>query len=285
MKRESINIKNLQQDEVYVKSEVVSLSAITGYPVRKGLEKVIISEGTIVNTVSDQYGHLPNEKFFFEVEQKLVEGDIQYLTRSINRDNRSFAVDYILNDESFHINVKNGMDKIRPMLRFVNSYDGSCKTAGYFGFFREVCSNGLHVTHADIGFNVKHRGNIVEIVLPEIRGLVNAFMDNQYYSLHRKFEVLAEKKIANIEDFVKYVAGELKLFKYEKSEQNPDPSLNAQLVIDTISGESRQLRTPASLWLGYNAFNEMLHGKLKKTFEQQRNIDTKLFELVSDMAN
>jgi hypothetical protein len=45
------------------------------------------------------------------------------------------------------------------------------------------------------------------------------------------------------------------------------------------------LRTGANLWLGYNAFNEMLHGKLKKSFEQQRNLDGKLLQLVTNMAN
>ncbi|WP_335964886.1 hypothetical protein [Galbibacter sp. PAP.153] len=29
------------------------------------------------------------------------------------------------------------------MLRFINSYDGSEKTSGHFGFFRKICANGL----------------------------------------------------------------------------------------------------------------------------------------------
>ena len=71
--------------------------------------------------------------------------------RSINRDNRSFAVDYILSDENWIVKVKNVNDKLRPMLRFTNSYDGSCRTSGHFGFFREVCSNGLHIAQSEIG--------------------------------------------------------------------------------------------------------------------------------------
>jgi len=134
--------KPLQNDNVYVQSGLIKLSQATQMPVRKGLEQAVISEGQIVNIVSDSYGHLPNERFFAEVERKLIDAGIDYKTRSINRDNRSFAVDYILSDEKYHVKIKNGMDQLTPMLRFVNSYDGSCKTSGGFGFFRKVCSNG-----------------------------------------------------------------------------------------------------------------------------------------------
>ena len=42
-----------------------------------------------------------------------------------------------------------------------------------------------------------------------------------------------------------------------------------------LMGEQR-----ANNWIGYNAFNELLHGKLKKTFEVQKREDAKLFEYV-----
>jgi hypothetical protein len=64
------------------------------------------------------------------------------------------------------------------MLRFTNSYDGSCKTSGKFGFFREVCSNGLHTAQTDIGFSLRHKGNIKELVLPAIGNIIYKFLDN-----------------------------------------------------------------------------------------------------------
>ncbi len=281
MNTSNINFKNeLQNDNVFVTSKVVSLSDIAGLPTRKGLEKAVISENQIVNVVSSSYGHLPNEAFFAEVEHNLIKSDINYITRSINRDNRSFAVDYILSDENLIVNVKNGMDKIRPMLRFTNSYDGSNKTSGHFGFFREVCKNGLHVATSQVGFSVKHRGEIASIVIPEIHCLVKKFLDNEFYSIHKKFEVLAERPITNIEEFVQITADAINLFQFESSEKNPMPSLNARLVMDTIAKESRLLGTQPNLWLGYNAFNELLHNKLKKTFEAQKTLDAKLLETV-----
>ncbi len=276
-----INLKHpLQNDNVFISSEVAALAQLTGRPTRKGLENAIISEGQIVNVVSNSYAHLPNETLFYEAEQKLIDTGINYVTRSINRDNRSFAVDYILQDESYHINIKNGLDRLKPMLRFVNSYDGSCRTSGHFGFFREICSNGLHVAHSAIGFSVKHKGNICEIVFPEIQHLVAHFLDNEFYSLHKKFEVLAETPLTDVQGFVKLTAERLKLFVYESSEQNPEPSKNARIVIDTINRESILLGERPNMWLGYNAFNELLHGKLKKTFDAQKQLDARIFELV-----
>lgn len=274
----SINFKNrLQDDEVYVSNRTVSLSTLTGLPTRKGLERAVISNGQLVNVVSNSYGHLPNERFFHEVEVKLVEAGLNYITRSINREDRSFAVDYILDDDKWIVTVKNGNDKLRPMLRFTNSYDGSAKTSGHFGFFREVCTNGLHVAQSKIGFSVKHKGDIAHVVLPEIRMLVNTFLNNEFYSLHRKFEVLAETPIRNLNEFVKITAGELKLFKFECSDKNHDPSLTARLVIDTIRRESEMLGQMPNRWIGYNAFNAVLHNKLKKTFDAQKSIDEKIF--------
>jgi len=270
--------KELRQDNVFVKSKLADLSVLTEMTTRKGLEKALISENQIVNIVSNSYGHLPNEKFFYEVETKLISEGIECQTRSINRENRSFAVDYILSDESLHIKIKNGMDKLRPMLRFVNSYDGSCRTAGYFGFFRELCKNGLHVAHSNIGFSVKHKGDMVEVVVPEIKLMVEKFMDNEFYSLHRKFEVLAERPINDLKDFVKVTAEKFKLFQYECSAKNPEPSLNARMVLDIIDRESRLLQGKPTHWIGYNAFNAVLHDKLKKSFEAQKKLDSQIFE-------
>lgn len=273
-----------KNDDVFVSNEVIDMAKVLNMPTRQGLERGIISNGALVNCVSLQYGHLPNQLFFGEIERQLKAANIKYVTRSINRDNRSFSVDYILFDEVNQIEVKKQGDKILPMLRLTNSYDGSCKTSGHFGFYRQVCSNGLHTAKFEIGFSVKHRGAIVEIVMPEIGNLVNTFMNNEYYSVANNFEQLANKSITDVEAFVKAVATDLNLFKFEKSDKNAEPSLNAQLVIDTITKEARILGAEPNLWLGYNAFNELLHDKLKKNFDQQHTLDAKIFEHILEMA-
>jgi hypothetical protein len=281
----SKSLDNLQNDNVFVDNKIVSFETLTGIPGRKGLENVVISNGKVVNAVSEKYGHLPNESFFLQVEEKLINADINYVMRSINRNDCSFAVDYILKDDRYNVCVKNSNDTIMPMLRFTNSYDGTSKTSGHFGFFRKVCENGLHVSQSDIAFKVKHRGNIAEIVLPEIDVLIEKFLDNEFYTLQRKFETLAENQISDVAAFVKKVCEDTKIFKFEASDTNPLPSLNAITVIDNIRNESEILGEAPNFWLGYNAMQEILHTKFKKTFDIQHSMDTKIFESVLEMAN
>lgn len=277
--------QSMQQDNVFVNSEIRNFADLVNMPTRKGYEQVVISEGQIVNVVSDNYGHLPNEKFFLVVEEKLIDAGVEYDIRSINRNNRSFAVDYILNDDRYNIVVANGKDIIKPMLRFVNSYDGSSKTSGHFGYFRQVCTNGLHVAETKMSFSVKHKGSICEFVLPEIQTLVNEFMSNEYYTLKPKAEFLSGAVISDIQKFVKQVCEETQVFKYEKSDKNPDASLNATMVMDTIRSEASYLSVEPNMWLGYNAFNEILHNKFNKSFEVQKNYDAKIFDSIYAMAN
>jgi hypothetical protein len=114
--------------------------------------------------------------------------------------------------------------------------------------------------------------------MPKLDEIVGQFMDNEFFTLKRKFEVLAERPVINVEDYVKATAKTLGLFKYEASDKNPEPSANARFVFDVINRESKLLNTRPNQWIVYNAFNELLHGKLKKTFDQQRNLDEQLFE-------
>lgn len=286
----SVNTKNdawvntLQQDNVFPNTEIVDLSSLTGIKSKQYLSKAIVCEGEIVNTVSPSYGFLKNENFFLEVERALVEADIKYVTRSINRDNENFAVDYILNDPSYSIKVKNGKDTLLPMLRFNNSYTGG-STGANFGAFRKICNNGLHIAETKLGFKLRHTPKLTDIIIPNINEMVAMFMDNEFYSLHKNFQVLSETLIEDMSDFVRYTATEMDLFKYEMSEKNPDtPSKNAQLVIDIMEREAKQIGTQPNLWLGYNAFNEVIHAA-RQPFAKQKKQDTELFNIVMDYAN
>ena len=256
------------------------MADILGMPTRKGLEQGVICGDTLVNVVSKSYGHLPNEVFFLEAERKLIDADIYYKSRSINRDNRSFAVDYVLADDRYKIEVKGDQDILFPMLRFTNSYDGSNKTSGSFGMYRKVCDNGLCIAQTEIGFSVKHTGSIAEIVLPKLDELVTNFMDNEFFSLKKKFDILAEARVLNVEKYIQDVNKKLSLIKYEASDKNPAPSLNARFILDVVQRETKVLNTKPNKWIVYNAFNELLHNKLQKTFDQQKQIDERLFDVI-----
>lgn len=286
-------VKDLTPDvNIYPTVQVVDLAKKTGLKMRDGLDNLIAVDGEVVKVASKQYGLLENNQFYGKFESLLDDAGIQYSRRATNNRNRNFKVDYILEDESFHIEIggkyakAKGIDRIKPMVTAINSYDGSQKTIGGFAGFREVCTNGLHVASMQIGFGIRHRGNMIEIVMPKIEDLIVQFMDNEFYSLHKKFDVLAESPVPNIEQFVKYVLGKTGLAKYEKSEKNPDePSKAAEHIIATMTRESEQLGVKPDLWLGYNAFNEYIHNANNKLFTLKEEADKKMFATIMEMAN
>lgn len=276
-------LDNLQQDEVFVPTEMKSFSEITGIQTRRGFENVIISNGKIVNVVSKSYGHIPNQIFFQKAEEMLIEAGLTYQKRTINRNDRSFVTDFIVDDNS-QFTVKNNKDLILPMLRFKNSYDGSEKTSGHFGFYRKICSNGLHVSRAEIEFSIKHSRNNTDLIMPRLNTLFEKFLDNEFYSITKKFDKMKEYSIIDTKEFVKAILERTKLFKYECSDKNSDPSKKAREVIEVLDYEALLLNEEPNLWLGYNAFNNVLHNTLKRSFGQQERFDKRLFDEVYALA-
>ncbi|MAB38909.1 MAG: hypothetical protein CL528_00570 [Aequorivita sp.] len=276
-------LKNLQQDEIFVPSEMKSLKSLTQMESRRGLENVIISNGKIVNVVSNSYGHIPNQLFFKKAEDMLSDAQLSFHKRTINKNDRSFITDFIIDDKS-QFTVKNDKDLILPMLRFKNSYDGSEKTSGHFGFYREVCSNGLHVSQAEIEFSIKHSKNNTHLIMPRLNNLFDKFLDNEFYTITKKFDKMKEFKIIDTQEFIKAILDKTKLFRYECSDKNSDPSKKSREVIEILNYEALLLNEEPNLWLGYNAFNSVLHNVLKKSFGQQERLDKKLFDEVYDMT-
>jgi len=276
-------LHKLQQDEIFVSNEMKSLESITGMPSRKGLENTIISNGKIVNVVSSSYGHIPNELFFKKAEQLLIDAHLKYHKRTINRDDRAFVTDFIIEDDN-QFSLKNEKGKILPMLRFKNSYDGREKTSGHFGFYREVCTNGLHVSNAQIDFSIKHTKNNTELILPKLNGLFERFLDNEYYEITKKFREMEEIVLIDTKAFVKDILEKTKLLRYECSDKNDDPSKKSREVIELINDEPFPAYSKPNLWVGYNAFNWMLHNNLKKSFSQQEKLDKLLFDEIYAMV-
>jgi len=169
-------------------------------------------------------------------------------------------------------------------MAFTNSYDGSERTAGHFGFYRQVCSNGLHVAQTEIGFSIKHHKSAVQLIMPELQGLFRKFLDNEFYSISDRFHHMMTVELLDTKAFVREVLERTQLFRYECSDRNDAPSKKAREVIEILDKEALQLGNAPNLWLGYNAFNAVLHRNLKKGFSKQQQLDKKLFESVYEMA-
>ena len=276
-------LSNLQQDDIFGFSEMTSLKSLTHIESRRGLENAIISNGKIVNIVSNSYGHIPNQLFFKKAEQMLIDAQLNYHKRTINRNDSSFITDFIIDDEN-QFSVKNKEDLILPMLRFKNSYDGSEKTSGHFGFYRKICSNGLHVAETEVEFSIKHSKNNTDLIMPRLNLLFDKFLNNEFYAVIQKFDTMKAFKIIDTSTFVKDILEKTKLFKYECSDKNENPSKKSREILEILNYEALLLNEAPNLWLGYNAFNAVLHNTLKKSFSKQEDIDRKIFDTIYEMA-
>ena len=124
------------------------------------------------------------------------------------------------------------------MLRFKNPYDGCDKTSGHFGFYRQICSNGLHVSQVELESPIRHTKNGIHLVMSKLSQLFDKFLDNEFYSMVPKFNKIKEIKIINTEKFVREILKKTQLFRYECSDTNPDPSKKAREVIKILNQES-----------------------------------------------
>ncbi|WP_075344102.1 DUF932 domain-containing protein [Tenacibaculum agarivorans] len=276
-------LEKLKKDEVFVTCEVLNFKGLTEFQTRRGYDNVIVSNRKIVNVVSNSYGHITNEMLFKKAEEMLIDAQIKYQKQTINRADRSFITDFIIDDTS-QFTVKNDKDVILPMLRFKNSYDGSEKTSGHFGFYRKVCSNGLHISDAKIEFSIRRTKNNTMLLMPKMKELFQKFLDNEFYKITHKFDKMKSIKLIDTKEFVRQVLEETKLFKYECSDKNSDPSKKSRRVLEILDNESILLNEKPNLWLGYNAFNAVLHNDLKKSFTKQKQLDKELFEEIYAMA-
>ncbi len=276
-------LKNLEQHNVFIPNRVVPLLEITGKPNRKGLENAIVSNGKIVNVVSKSYGHITNEDLFGEAEERIKNLGLEYSRRTINRNDQTFAMDLIITDPKYYALVDE-KDKILPMLRFTNSYDGKDRTSGNFGFFREVCGNGLHISEHKVEFTVRRTRGNTKLLIPKMEQLFNKFLDNEFYKIKTTFQKMAATPIDDLPTFVEAVLDHTALFRYDRSDTNPEPSKKSERIIELIELESLALGTHANHWIGFNAFNYMLHNETKKSFSKQHAFDKQVFQTVEQLC-
>lgn len=99
---------------------------------------------------------------------------------------------------------------------------------------RRVYSKGLYVAQTEIGFSIKHHKNSVNLIMPELEGLFRKFMDNEFYTISDRFHQIISAKLLDTKAFKK-VLDQTKLFCYECSDTNDNPSKRAREVIEILA--------------------------------------------------
>jgi len=120
--------------------------------------------------------------------------------------------------------------------------------------------------------------------MPNLNRLFDRFLDNEYYGVTQKFKELEVIEIIDTMAFVKDILDKTKLFRFEYSDHNDEPSKKSRELIELIENDSDAIEVKPTLWAGYNAFNWMLHNNLKKGFVQQEKLDKVLFDEIYEMV-
>ena len=300
-----------QNDNVFGRVEMFDTKDFFGgREIASKMDKVIISNNKVVNTCSSSYALLDNQDFFGRMEEELALEGLKYQTRSFNHNDSRFSVDYILNDESKLITVNdqknNGIDDtIVPMIRLTNSYDGSLKTAGYLGFFRKICHNGMHMTTTQLEFKVKHTKGKMNLFIPNIEQLVQRFLSNEMFFIQDKIQKMKTHFIdeKQIEIWIKELAKQDRVW-VDNSEENylmrlreaeesgedlskvipAKQSQNIEIVKNILIRDAETTGVEPNAWLLYSAFNEFIHSSTSQVFAKQKELDTRVFNSVAEIA-
>ena len=274
-----------------VNSSMMELAKICDYPAIDGISHAILSNGKIVNVVSDNYGYISNKDFFGKFEQILKDQHIGFKATYKNVNDCQFTVDYLL-DGHFNVNekaTKYMKDGIQPKIRLTNSFDGKVKLAGYFGFFRQVCENGLHVMKDELAFSVRRNAGNIGLVFPNMREMLESYKENEMVTIIRKFEDLSNLQInpRDLQDVVRAIAEKTGVFQFEKSKTNAEAGINGEFVLNVIANEKDKLQLVPNGWLVYNAFNEWIYSEERnvKNDSERKNLDVKTFEAVTALLN
>ena len=300
-----------QNDNIFGSVEMVDTKDFFGgREIASKMDKVIISNNRVVHACSPSYGLLPNQDFFGKMEEELVLEGLQFKTRSFNHNDSRFSVDYILDDDSKIITVNdqrnNGIDDtIVPMIRLTNSYDGSLKTAGYLGFFRKICHNGMHMTTTQLEFKVKHTKGKMKLFIPNIEQLVQSFLSNEMFSIQDKIQKMQTHFIdeKQIENWIKELAKQDRVWidnseenylkRLQKAEQSgkdiskvspAKDSPNIETVKSILNRDAETTGVEPNAWLLYSAFNEFIHSNTSQVFTNQKELDTKVFNSIAEIA-
>lgn len=305
-----LNRKN-QNDNIYtdVKMEKTA-DYFGGKEVASKATNVILSNNKVVHFCSDTYGLLTNQEFFGKMERELIDEGIGYEMRSFNHNDSRFSVDFVLKDDSKVIVVNDQKnsgvdDTLVPMLRLTNSYDGSTKTAGHLGFFRKVCHNGLHMAETQLEFKVRHTKGNMELFIPNIEALVRRFLDNEFYSINEKIKRMKAHIIDEnqIEQWIKDLAKQERVWvdngekryleRLDKATKEgkdlskvvgASESPNVGIVRDILLRDANNTGVEPNAWLVYSAFNEFIHSFEGRVFEKNKDVDTRVFNSVSELV-
>jgi hypothetical protein len=226
-------------------------------------------EKRIVSSCSDNYCLISNRDIFPAFEKEL-EDHFKVVPKYTEKNLSQFYVDYRLIDNGFKSIDLPNKDKLLPMMRIHHSYNKASSFNINFGYYREICTNGLWSFRSDGEYSFKHfNGNQKQIfgqIIKSAQRFIEKAPDNE-----KVFLKLLDHSVQNVEQRIEEVVKKTGYLKRVQEE------IVARAIL-----EHDKFEIPMTDWLIYNAFNYQLnHNKsIESPEERKMNIDKEIFEFL-----
>lgn len=228
--------------------------------------------GVVVNNCSADYGLLPNRDIFPILEESLASEFKFVATRNVS-DLSKFYVEYKLQGKEFSISPKTGKrDIISPVLRIQHSYNSRILFDVMFGFYREICTNGLWGYQYASEFVLSHTKNNVDKIVEKTMNATVKFMEEANF-VRDKYQFLANGEIVtNLEERVDEIIENTNFHQLRED------------ILERIRKEHQVDGLPITDYLIYNGFNFQLNHntKIKMQPEHKVKLDRKVFSFITE---
>ena len=199
-----------------------------------------------VNFVSGRYGLLENAEFFPQLESKLTENNFRFTASYENVDFCKYYATYKIEGRDLNIGQTKYDDKIMPMMKIMRSYSSQIGFRIVFGFYRQICSNGLWGYKWVQQSNLKHTVGNLDKMYQTITTSIQKFLD-EAKELTEVYQVIGDRAVTHWTDRVQEVIAATGF-----------PVKAAEQVINRINFEHNTNGLPITDWLIYNGFNYQL---------------------------
>lgn len=244
-----------------VYGEISDGKLITAVPLEKNSKVVTVDtpQGrSIVNVTSDIFKLIPITEIVGPIEE-LLGKNFDYFARYRHSDYCRFFIDYVIASPQ---EVKDGDgDIILPKIRLQYGYAGDVRYDFWFGFYRQICTNGMTVLKSvDAHLKSKStRKRLPEVALHESLDVLVRFVENAE-EFKKQYILLGDRAVENLEDRIKEVAAATKF-----------PKGLVTAAVERAELEVKMYGYDPSDWTVYNGLNYILNHEWEALKMQEWN--------------
>lgn len=226
----------------------------------------------VVNFVSDRYGLLHNSEFFGNLEDRLRQNKFRFDGQYSHVDFCKYYADYTIQGRDLMIGSTKYQDKIMPRMKIMRSYSSQIGFRVVYGFYRQICSNGMWGTKWVQQANLKHTEGNLDKMYQVITEGMQKFLDETQQCIE-EFQVVGDRSVTHWVDRIEEVIAST-AFSVKLKED----------VIRRVNIEHNENNLPITDWLIYNAFNYQLNhsDQIHSSPEARIQLDREIFKHIID---